>query len=259
VKPHATTLKKTSRPLGRLEMVQPAYAAGLAVFLVLIAAFFRFKYARRRCFLIDLLYCLPISVLYFNSVFRFCVFTMVIHWLRFNTYLPLLACALCGCETTRTKSDKPLARLTVTVESNREAEGRSEIISVSRAQPMTIKIQSSALLNESHVAEARLMDSFAGFTMLLQFTPMGTHLLEQFTAQYPGRRFAIAAMFGEKELKMRWLAAPVLNRRITDGILAFTPDASREEAELIVRGLNNVAIKIGNQQKPKKKARSAKS
>ena len=83
--------------------------------------------------------------------------------------------------------------------------------------------------------------------------------LEQFTAQYPGRRFAIAAQFGEKELEMRWLAAPILNRRITDGILAFTPDASREEAELIVRGLNNTAIKLGNQKKKKNKAESAES
>lgn len=176
--------------------------------------------------------------------------------MRFNFYLLawLLAGVLCGCETTGSKSDKALARLTVAVESNREAEGRSEIITLSRAQPITLKIQSSALLNETHVAEARLMETFAGFTMLIQFTSMGTHLLEQFTAQYPGRRFAIAVQFGEsgKELQMRWLAAPVIKRRVSDGILAFTPDASREEAELIVRGLNNTAIKVGNQKKKKK-------
>lgn len=235
-------------------------AAALAVFfLVLIAVFFRFKYASRRFFLTALLYCLPISVLYFDSVFRFCVFTMVIRWLRFNIYLLLLACGLCGCETTRSKSDKAIARLTVTVESNREAEGRSETITVSRAQPIKLKIQSSALLNETHVAEARLVDSFGGFTMRIQFTSMGTHLLEQYTAQFPGRRFAIAAQFGEKEMQMRWLAAPVIKRRITDGILVFTPDASREEAELIVRGLNNVAVDLGNQDKNKHKAESPKS
>lgn len=234
-------------------------APTLAAFLVLIAVFFRFKYANRRFFLTVLLYCLPISVLYFDSVFRFCVSTMVIRWLRFNTYLLLLACALCGCETTRSKADKAQARLTVTVESNREAEGRSESITVSRAQPITLKIQSSVLLNETHVAEARLVDSFGGFTMRIQFTSMGTHLLEQYTAQYPGRRFAIAAQFGEKEIQMRWLAAPVFKRRITDGILTFTPDASREEAALIVRGLNNAAIDLGNQDKKKNKAESPKS
>jgi preprotein translocase subunit SecD len=182
---------------------------------------------------------------------------MVIRAMRFNSYLLLLVCGLCGCETTSPKSDKATARITVTVESNREAPGRSESITVSRAQPITLTIQSSALLNETHVAEARLMDSFAGFTLLIQFTEMGTHLLEQFTAQYQGRRFAIAVQFGEKEMQTRWLAAPVIKRRITDGILAFTPDASREEAELIVRGLNNTAIQLGNQKKQKNKAASA--
>jgi hypothetical protein len=31
------------------------------------------------------------------------------------------------------------------------------------------------------------------------------------------------------------------NKRISDGVLVFTPDASREEADRIVLGLNNVA------------------
>ena len=43
--------------------------------------------------------------------------------------------------------------------------------------------------------------------------------------------------FGE----LRWLAAPILQQRIRDGLLVFTPDATREEAERIVRGLKNVA------------------
>lgn len=251
--------KKQAAPSDGLKYGSERQAPALAVFLVLIAVFLRFKYASRRFFLMVLLYCLPISVLYFDSVFRFCVFTMVIRWMRFNTYLLLLACALCGCETTRSKADKAQARLTVAVESNREAEGRSESITVSRAQPITLKIQSSALLNETHVADAQLLDSFGGFTIRIQFTSMGTHLLEQYTAQYPGRRFAISAQFGEKEMQTRWLAAPVLNRRISDGILTFTPDASREEAELIVRGLNNAAIKYDNQKKKKKKSESPQS
>ena len=42
---------------------------------------------------------------------------------------------------------------------------------------------------------------------------------------------------------------PRIATRITDGVLAFTPDATRAEAERIVRGLNNAAIKSGNQPK----------
>ena len=41
-----------------------------------------------------------------------------------------------------------------------------------------------------------------------------------------------------------WLAAPLIRRPIADGVLTFTPDASREEAEKIVKGLNNVTEKI---------------
>ena len=48
------------------------------------------------------------------------------------------------------------------------------------------------------------------------------------------------SQFGE----MRWLAAPMITRQIQDGIFVFTPDASREEAERIVRGVNNVVAKL---------------
>ena len=41
----------------------------------------------------------------------------------------------------------------------------------------------------------------------------------------------------------RWLAAPRINKRIADGVLVFTPDATREEAEQIALGLNNLAQK----------------
>ena len=71
----------------------------------------------------------------------------------------------------------------------------------------------------------------------------GTALLEQCTTRNRGRRIAIFSQFGEKMKDYRWLAAPVISRRITDGVLVFTPDATREEAEEIAAGLNNVAKK----------------
>ena len=39
----------------------------------------------------------------------------------------------------------------------------------------------------------------------------------------------------------RWLAAPSINRLVANGTLTFTPDASREEAEQLVKGLNLAA------------------
>ena len=45
----------------------------------------------------------------------------------------------------------------------------------------------------------------------------------------------------------RWLAAPMINKRISDGNYVFTPDATREEAERIVRGVNNVIKSIAKE------------
>jgi murein DD-endopeptidase MepM/ murein hydrolase activator NlpD len=46
---------------------------------------------------------------------------------------------------------------------------------------------------------------------------------------------------GRKTRDGRWLAAPIITRRISNGVLVFTPDCSREEADQLVLGLNNVA------------------
>ena len=40
----------------------------------------------------------------------------------------------------------------------------------------------------------------------------------------------------------RWIAALLITRRIADGLLTFTPDASREEADAMVLGWNNVEV-----------------
>jgi hypothetical protein len=42
----------------------------------------------------------------------------------------------------------------------------------------------------------------------------------------------------------RWLAAPQITKHLSAGVFTFTPDATREEAERIVTGLNNVAEKV---------------
>ena len=46
----------------------------------------------------------------------------------------------------------------------------------------------------------------------------------------------------------------MIAQRIPDGYFTFTPDATRAEAQRIVRGLNNVAAKLGNAPKSKKKS-----
>ena len=60
------------------------------------------------------------------------------------------------------------------------------------------------------------------------------------TGRGKDRRIAIFSQFGPA----RWLGAPIYQQKISNGVVFFTPDASRSEAERIVRGLNNVARKL---------------
>jgi preprotein translocase subunit SecD len=114
-------------------------------------------------------------------------------------------------------------------------------------------VQKSPVLDERYVKEAKVVDVRGGFALQFQLDRQGTWLLEQISAQNPGRHLAIFSQFAEppKEPlnKGRWLAAPSINYRISNGVLVFTPDATREEAEQIVIGLNNVAKKLQDKSK----------
>lgn len=158
---------------------------------------------------------------------------------RFNTYL-LLAAALAligaGC-TAAQKKEMEQSSVRLHIQVNPDKTGSSTNAIVGRAAPFEVTIDRQAFLTEFNLERADVSDSVAGFSISLQFNPEGTITLEHYTTAYKGRQVVIGAEFGET----RWLAAPVIRQRITDGKLVFTPDASREEAERIVRGLNRVA------------------
>jgi preprotein translocase subunit SecD len=90
------------------------------------------------------------------------------------------------------------------------------------------------------VSRAQVVEDAGGFTLQIRFDRLGTQILENHTASRPGSRLAIFSEFGERLEKARWLAAPVIRHRISDGLLVFTPDADREEAGQIALGLNNL-------------------
>ena len=153
---------------------------------------------------------------------------------RFNVYLIFCAAVFCcGCEATRKKEGSTLR---LYHEVNPGPAGHSMTVSVYRSDPVFVHVHDTPFLNEGEIAEASVVDAPGSFQIMVQYNRRGTWLLEQFTTQYKGRRIAILSQFGDA----RWLAAPVINTRISDGLLVFTPDASREEAERIVRGLNDV-------------------
>ena len=171
---------------------------------------------------------------------------------KFNLYLALAAALpvlLGGCQTT-SKADKQTAALRIHIETPGNALGTSQAISVVRANPVLVNISMEPFLTEANVLAARIISSPGGFGVEVKFDETGGWMLEQYTAANPGKHLAIFGQWGEKLAEGRWLAAPFIARRIGNGVLAFTPDASREEADQFVLGLNNIGKK--NQKNPPK-------
>jgi preprotein translocase subunit SecD len=172
---------------------------------------------------------------------------MMIRWKRFNIYLlaALAVLGVSGCKSSGEKqSKKLLATLRLHVEASRDSTQSGEPVPIYREKPVWVTIQKTPFLTEANVAEAKVVDVGGDFALRIQFDRPGTRMLEQCSTANRGRRIAVFSQFGKQVQDFRWLAAPVNNRRITDGVFVFTPDANREEADEIAFGLNNVAKKV---------------
>jgi preprotein translocase subunit SecD len=174
---------------------------------------------------------------------------MTIRWDRFNTYLVVALMvaltAACGCRSPEERQQrKLLSTLRLHLEGDRDQTKTDEAVPVYRAKPVWVRITKAPFLNEAQVSQAAVVDTVGGFALHIQFDHQGTVLLEQCTAANRGRKMAIFCQFGKELKDYRWLAAPVISRRISDGVLVFTPDATRAEAAEIAQGLNNVSKQV---------------
>jgi preprotein translocase subunit SecD len=174
---------------------------------------------------------------------------MMIKPARFNIYLcATLALALaCGCQlhgdkdSKEKKEKKEVSTVSLHLEAN--PDGISDIVPVSiyRSQPIEVSMTKEPFLDSRMLEEAKLVEEPGGlFSIRLKFNWEGAAILDSTTSSNPGRRIGVYGDFKEK----RWLASPLIRQRISDGVFKFTPDATHEEAERIVRGLNNVAKEI---------------
>ena len=160
---------------------------------------------------------------------------------RFNLFLALAALALlCGCQTDK-KKEKEVSVLRVHIEASPQSAGSTQTITVLRDDPLLVTIFKDAILSEANLTEAKVIDAQGGFAIQLQFDENNTMVLEQYSASYRGKHFVIFGQWGDKPTDGRWLAAPLITRRISDGKLSFTPDMSRTNADRLVLGLNNAA------------------
>jgi hypothetical protein len=180
----------------------------------------------------------------------------------FNRYLALGLLTLlltAACETSKPKNSsekskgKEVSTLRLHLEVNADGTDRNGPVPIFREHPVMVNVHKEFFLNEGDVQEAALVETMGGYALMVQFDKHGTLVLDTVTSSARGSRIAIFSQFGTS----RWLAAPRIMRRIPDGILTFTPDASREETERIALGLNNVARELKNKPKKQQARRSA--
>ena len=174
---------------------------------------------------------------------------MKFFWHRFNLYLlaSVAVVGLCGCKSASSSKPEPkklLATLRLHLEASWDSSKESEPVPILRDKPVMVKVEKPPFLTEGSVSSAKVVDTIGGFALRIQFDQAGTTTLDQYTTQNRGKRVASFSQFGKKIKDYRWLGAPVMNRRISDGVLTFTPDATREESEEIATGLNNVSEKV---------------
>ena len=163
-------------------------------------------------------------------------------WARqFNIYLTVATALalLCGCETDRPRG--PVGALRVHVEISSNSADTSQTVSVLRADPVLVTIAQQPILTEANIVASKVVDARGGFAIEIRFDETGTWILEQWSASNPGRHLVLFGQWGDKLVNGRWLAAPLITHRIGNGVLTFTPDLSRPEADQLVLGLNNVA------------------
>ena len=127
------------------------------------------------------------------------------------------------------------------IEANPDGSDKIGPVTVGRTSSFSVNIIKAAFVDEGHLTKASLVeDAMGGFKIMIQLNRQGTWLLEQYTVSNKGRRIVVSA-----ELEaLRWLAAPLITKRIAEGIFTFTPDATREEAEKLVLGLNQTIKKL---------------
>jgi hypothetical protein len=158
----------------------------------------------------------------------------------FNIYLlVLLVVVVFGCKTTEEKKhSKEASTLRLHLDSGRGSHNSG--VTVYRQAPIRVDVEREPFLSEIDLDDASVIDLPGGFGIRAQFNGHGALVLEGVTVAHKGQHIGVQSDFGER----RWLAAPVITRRISNGDFVFTPDATREEADRIVRGLTNVIAKI---------------
>jgi len=146
---------------------------------------------------------------------------------------------VCSCQTTESqkKKDRKATVIRFHLETNKDGTDRNYKITFLRNSPTEINVELSPFVDEGNISEARVIDHMGGFAIQVLLDKHGSMVLDGVTTGNKGKRIAIYSHWGPT----RWIAAPLITRRVESGFFTFTPDTTREEAERIVEGLNEIA------------------
>ncbi len=172
----------------------------------------------------------------------------------FNTYLAvslaLLALASLGCKTAEERRrDHTHTTLWLHLETSAYSPDTNHVMAVQIAGA-NLRCDSRPFLTEADVQGAAIVPApEGGQSLRIEFSDHGRMVLDALTSQHRLQRILVFTQFGlvykssksKTQVKKRWLAAPRITRRITDGVAVFTADATPEELDQLVLGLNNVA------------------
>jgi len=169
---------------------------------------------------------------------------------RFNLYLTLLlAVMICGCGTFHKKKPDKISAVRIHMEAPVGVPGQTRTVTVLRSSPLVVTVDIHPVLSEQNLLAAQLIETPGGFAVRLQFDETGGWMLEQATASNPGKHLVVFGQWGETSGDGRFLAIPLITGRNSSGVLSFTPDCSREEAQRFVDGLNEVSKMMHQAQK----------
>lgn len=166
---------------------------------------------------------------------------------RFNIYLQalmVLAWGGAGCHTDKGQKKAPkkgFSTLRLHLEVNPDGTDKNGVVMVGRQTRFPVNVNKLGFIEVTHLSRASLVDDgLGGFALQIQLNRQGTWLLEQYTVANKGRRIAVFAELDD----FHWIAAPVITKKLSEGLFTFTPDATREETEKLVLGLNKEIKKI---------------
>lgn len=165
----------------------------------------------------------------------------------FNIYLLLILLGvgfLTACKN-KEEEEKKKAVIRLHLEVDPNVVRRSSPVPILRSSPILINVADDFIVHEGYIETATLVDSpGGGYAISLTYDQSGAWTLQNVTSGALGKHVAVYAQFYPEP---RWLAAPLLTRPITNGVFNFTPDATREEAQHIVDGVNYVIKKRKDQ------------